>query len=164
MVGAEEPEATAELPGHSPIRPEEPPSRGMEQPEPAPQEPLLSEQLGRARTMAEVEALAREEREEEQERPVAPRAEKRVQQQQQEEGRAGDTRTKPPPAKKKKKMISLQAVLEEKPQQVPWPSLPVVVEEEVRGQRDGPARGAGGGSLRGADLCPPRRVASTREG
>ncbi|NWR54160.1 UT14A protein, partial [Bucorvus abyssinicus] len=133
LVGAEEPEAVAELLGHSPICPEELVSAGMEQPEPAQEEPMLSEQLGRVRTMEEVEALAQEERAEEQERPVAPRVEKRVQQEE-EEGRAGDTCTKKPPAKKKKKkMISLQAVLEGKPQQVQCPSLPVVVEEEEGG-------------------------------
>ncbi|NXS50556.1 UT14A protein, partial [Balaeniceps rex] len=131
-VGADETEAVSELPGTSPIHPicaEEQASLGIEQPPPAQEEILLSEQLGRVRTMEDVEALASEERVEEQEKPVAPRAEKRAQQQ--EEGRSGDRRAKKPPAKKK--IISLQAVLEGKSQEVQCPSLPVVVEEEEGG-------------------------------
>ncbi|NXW55660.1 UT14A protein, partial [Eurystomus gularis] len=140
---ADETEAVAELPGDSPVHPisaEEQAGVGIEQPEQAQEEILLSEQLHRVRTMEDVEALASEEHVEEQEqlvcpRPeksVAPRAEKRVQQ---EEGRAGDKHSKKPPAKKKKKkkMISLQAVLAGKPQEAQCPSLPVVVEEEEGG-------------------------------
>ncbi|XP_010079424.1 PREDICTED: U3 small nucleolar RNA-associated protein 14 homolog A-like, partial [Pterocles gutturalis] len=65
--------------------------------------------------------------------PEGQGAEERAQQQ--EEGRAGDWHAKKPPAKKKKKkkMISLQAVLAGKPQEVPCPNLPVVVEEEEGG-------------------------------
>ncbi|KAF1485246.1 hypothetical protein FQV08_0011697, partial [Pygoscelis antarcticus] len=131
-VGADEMEAVSELPGDSPIHAvctEELASLGTEQPPQAQEEILLSEQLGRARTMEDVEALASEERVEEQEKPAAARAEERVQQQ--EEGRAGDRRAKKPPAKKK--IISLQAVLAGKCQEVQCPSLPVVVEEEEGG-------------------------------
>ncbi|NWU54961.1 UT14A protein, partial [Dromas ardeola] len=132
-IGADETEAVAELPGNSPIHlvcAEEQTSLGIEQPAQAQEETLLSEQLGRVRTMEDVEALASEERVEEQEKPTAPRAEKRVQQQ--EEGRAGDECDKKPPAKKKK-MISLRAVLAGKSQEAQCPSLPVVVEEEEGG-------------------------------
>ncbi|NXQ95116.1 UT14A protein, partial [Sagittarius serpentarius] len=131
-VGADETEAVSELPGDSPIHPicaEEQASLGIERPPQAREEILLSEQLVRVRTMEDVEALAAEERVEEQEKPAAPRAEKRVQQQ--EEGRAGARPAKKPPAKKK--MISLQAVLAGKSQEVQCPSLPVVVEEEEGG-------------------------------
>ncbi|XP_076203674.1 U3 small nucleolar RNA-associated protein 14 homolog A [Aptenodytes patagonicus] len=129
--GADEMEAVSELPGDSPIHAvcaEEPASLGIEQPPQAQEEILLSEQLRRARTMEDVEALASEERVEEQEKPAAARAEERVRQQ--EEGRAGDRRAKKPPAKK---IISLQAVLAGKCQEVQCPSLPVVVEEEEGG-------------------------------
>ncbi|XP_072733420.1 U3 small nucleolar RNA-associated protein 14 homolog A isoform X1 [Ciconia boyciana] len=131
-VGADETEAVSELPGDSPVHPvcaEEQASLGIEQPPRAQEEILLSEQLGRVRTMEDVEALASEERVEEQEKPAAARAEKRAQQQ--EKGKAGDTRAKKPPAKKK--IISLQAVLAGKSQEVQCPSLPVVVEEEEGG-------------------------------
>ncbi|KAF1537610.1 hypothetical protein FQV10_0012022, partial [Eudyptes schlegeli] len=127
--GADEMEAVSELPGDSPVCAEEPASLGVEQPPQAQEEVLLSEQLGRARTMEDVEALASEERVEEQEKPAAARAEERVRQQ--EEGRGGDRRAKKPPAKKK--IISLQAVLAGKCQEVQCPSLPVVVEEEEGG-------------------------------
>ncbi|NXF56149.1 UT14A protein, partial [Oceanites oceanicus] len=130
--GADETEAVSELPEDSPIHPvcaEERPSLGIEQPLQDQEEILLSEKLGRVRTMEDIEALASEEPVEEQEKPAAARAEKRVQQQ--EEGRAGDRRANKPPAKKK--MISLQAVLAGKPQEVQCPSLPVVMEEEEGG-------------------------------
>ncbi|NXE85665.1 UT14A protein, partial [Cochlearius cochlearius] len=132
-VGADEMEAVSEPPGDSPIQPvcaEEPVSLGIEQPPQAQEQILLSEQLVRVRTMEDIEALASEERAEEQEKPPAARAEKRVQQQ--EQGRAGDRRAKKPPAKKKK-IISLQAVLSGKSQEVQCPGLPVVVEEEEGG-------------------------------
>ncbi|XP_010565410.1 U3 small nucleolar RNA-associated protein 14 homolog A [Haliaeetus albicilla] len=130
--GADEREAVSELPGDSPVHPvcaEEQASLGIEQPPQVQEEILLSEQLGRVRTMEDVEALASEEHVEEQEKPAATRAEKRVQQQ--EEGRAENGRAKKPPAKKK--MISLQAVLSGKSQEVQCPSLPVVMEEEEGG-------------------------------
>ncbi|XP_075576644.1 U3 small nucleolar RNA-associated protein 14 homolog A [Pelecanus crispus] len=131
--GADETEAASELPGTSPIHPvcaeEQQASLGMEQPAPGQEEILLSEQLCRVRTMEDVEALASEECVEEQEKPAAARAETRAQQR--EEGRAGDKRAKKPPAKKK--IISLQAVLSGKSQEVQCPSLPVVVEEEEGG-------------------------------
>ncbi|NXW47606.1 UT14A protein, partial [Nyctiprogne leucopyga] len=130
-VGAAEVGAVSQLPGDSPIHPvcaEERVSPGLKQPPQAQEQILLSEQLGRVRTMEDVEALASEERVEEQEKPAAPKAEKRVQQQQQEEGRARDRRAKKPSTKKK--IISLQAVLAGKPQEVQCPSLPVLVEEE----------------------------------
>ncbi|NXL64521.1 UT14A protein, partial [Chordeiles acutipennis] len=135
-VGAGEAGVVSELPGDSPIHSvcaEERASAGLEQPPQAQEQILLWEQLGRAQTMEEVEALASEERVEEQEKQTATKAEKRVQQQQQqqqqeEEGRARDRRAKKPPAKKK--IINLQAVLAGKCQEVQCPSLPVVVEEE----------------------------------
>ncbi|KAM9269907.1 U3 small nucleolar RNA-associated protein 14 homolog A [Cariama cristata] len=130
--GADETEAVSELPEDRPIHPvcaEEQASVGIAQPPQAEEEILLSEQLVRVRTMEDVEALASEERVEEQEKPATARAEKRVQQP--EEGRAGDKCAKKPPAKKK--IISLQAVLAGKPQEVQCPSLPVVMEEEEGG-------------------------------
>lgn len=134
-VGADEAETVSEPPGDSPIQPicaEEPASPGIEQPPQAQEEILLSEQLRRVQTMEDVEALASEERAEEQEKPPAARAEKQVQQQ--EQGKAGDRHAKNAPAKKKKKkIISLQAMLAGKSQEVQCPSLPVVVEEEVSG-------------------------------
>ncbi|NWH80694.1 UT14A protein, partial [Piaya cayana] len=136
-AGADETEAVSELLGDSPVPPvcvEEQASLGMEQPPLAQEETLLSEQLNRVRTMEDVEALASEEHVAEQEKPAAARAKKRVQQQQ-EEGRAGNKLAKKPPAKKKK-IISLQAVLAGKPQEVPCSSLPVVVEEEEDGGVD----------------------------
>ncbi|NXE13827.1 UT14A protein, partial [Lophotis ruficrista] len=144
-VGAGEREAVPELPVSPapPVCAEEQASAGPEQPPRAREEMLLSEQLRRARTMEDMEALASEERvaepeervaepEErvaEPEEPAAPRAEKRARRQ--EEGRGGDERPRKPPAKKK--MISLQAVLAGKAQEVQCPSLPVVVEEEDGG-------------------------------
>lgn len=141
-VGADEAEAVSELLGDGPIPTicaEEQASAGIEQPPQAQEEILLSEQLGQARTMEDVEALASEEHGEEPEKPAAARAEKQVQQQ--EKGRAGDRRAKKPPAKKK--IISLQAMLAETSQEVQCPSLPVVVEEEV--SRTGRSLGPGAG-------------------
>lgn len=100
---------------------------GLKQPPQAQEDVLLSEQLRRVQSMADVDALASEEHVEEQEKPMATRVKKQVEQQ--EEGRAGDGCAKKPPAKKK--IISLQAVLAGKPQEVQCPSLPMVVEEEV---------------------------------
>ncbi|NXU14928.1 UT14A protein, partial [Pardalotus punctatus] len=90
---------------------------------------LLSEQLHRMQTMEDLESLAKEELVEEQEKLVAPRAGKRAQRQ--EEGRTGDRHTKKTPAKRK--IISLEAVLDGKPQEMDCPSLPVVLEEEEGG-------------------------------
>lgn len=107
---------------------------GLEQPPQAQEDILLSEQLHRVRSMEDVDALASEEHVEEQEKPMAARVEKPMatraekQVQQQEEGRAGNGCAKKPPAKK---IISLQAVLAGKPQEVQCPSLPMVMEEEV---------------------------------
>ncbi|NXD86322.1 UT14B protein, partial [Halcyon senegalensis] len=146
-IGAAETEAVPEPLEASPVPPvcaEEQPSVGIEQPEQAQEEILLSEQLGRVRTMEDLEALAQQEPLEEQrlvapraeepvasgaEKPSAARAAKRVQR---EEGRAGDKRAKKPPAKKKK-VISLQAMLAGKPQELQCPSLPMVIEEEEGG-------------------------------
>ncbi|NXN22542.1 UT14A protein, partial [Nycticryphes semicollaris] len=131
-VGADEPDADADLPGDSPIHPvcaEERASLGVEQLPQEQEETLLSEQLGRVQTMEDVEALASKEHVEEQEKPAAPRAEKPAQQQ--EKGRAGEKCDKKPAAKKK--MISLQAVLAGKSQEAQCPSLPVVMEEEEGG-------------------------------
>ncbi|XP_064319584.1 U3 small nucleolar RNA-associated protein 14 homolog A isoform X1 [Phalacrocorax carbo] len=133
-VGADETEAVPELPGDGPIQPvcaEEQASTGIEQPSQAQEEILLSEQLGRVRTMEDVEALASGEPVEEQEKPAAARAEKQVQQQQEESRASGGRRARKPPAKKK--IISLQAMLSGKTQEVQFSSLPVVVEEEDGG-------------------------------
>lgn len=139
-----------------------------EQPQQAQEEEiLLSEQLGRVQTMEDVEALASEEHVEEQkvlpaprvEKPAATRAKKRVQQQ--EESRAGDKHDRKPPAKKKK-MISLQAVLSRKAQDVQCPSMPVVVEEEV--SRTGLSLVPGWVQYREVTLLPSRKVAWTKEG
>ncbi|XP_064319585.1 U3 small nucleolar RNA-associated protein 14 homolog A isoform X2 [Phalacrocorax carbo] len=132
--GADETEAVPELPGDGPIQPvcaEEQASTGIEQPSQAQEEILLSEQLGRVRTMEDVEALASGEPVEEQEKPAAARAEKQVQQQQEESRASGGRRARKPPAKKK--IISLQAMLSGKTQEVQFSSLPVVVEEEDGG-------------------------------
>ncbi|NXW68916.1 UT14A protein, partial [Hirundo rustica] len=126
------PLACAEELGDSPVPPacaEELVSAGLEPPPQAQEQLLLSEQLHRVQTLEDMERLAKEELVEEQEKLVAPRAGKQAQQQ--EEGRAGDKRTKKTPAKKK--MISLEAVLDGKPQEVDCPSLPVVLEEEEGG-------------------------------
>ncbi|NXB79513.1 UT14A protein, partial [Donacobius atricapilla] len=118
--------------GDSPVPPacaEELVSTGLEPPLQAQEQLLLSEQLRRVQTMEDVESLAKEELVEEQEKQVAPRTGKRAQQQ--EKGRAGDKHTRKTPAKKK--MISLEAVLDGKPQEMDCPSLPVVLEEEEGG-------------------------------
>ncbi|NXB48387.1 UT14A protein, partial [Leucopsar rothschildi] len=124
--------ACAENLGDSPVPPvcaEELVSPGPEPPPQAQEQLLLSEQLHRVRTMEDVENLAKEEPVEEQEKLVAPRAGKRAKQQ--EEGRAGDRHTKKTPAKRK--MISLEALLDGKPQEMDCSSLPVVLEEEEGG-------------------------------
>ncbi|XP_009070326.1 PREDICTED: U3 small nucleolar RNA-associated protein 14 homolog A-like, partial [Acanthisitta chloris] len=126
--GADEMEGTAEQPGDSPVPAvcaEEPVSAGLEPPPQA----LLSEQLRRVQTMEDVEALASEEHVEEQEKPTASRVEKQAQRQ--EEGKAGDRHAREAPAKKK--IISLEAVLDGKPQELDCPSLPIVMEEEEGG-------------------------------
>ncbi|KAM9227052.1 U3 small nucleolar RNA-associated protein 14 homolog A [Leptosomus discolor] len=139
--GAGETEAAPEpKPEDSPVLPvcaEEPVSAGAEQPPRAQEETLLSERLGRARTLEDMEALASEARGEELEEPAAAGAEERVQRPE-EGGRAAGgaaRRAKNPPAKKKKKqqLISLRAVLAGKPQEAQCPSLPLVVEEEEGG-------------------------------
>ncbi|XP_065499204.1 U3 small nucleolar RNA-associated protein 14 homolog A [Caloenas nicobarica] len=139
--GADETEAVSELPGDSPIHPicaeEEQASMRLKQPPQAQEDILLSEQLRRVQSMEDVDALASEEHVEEQEKPMAARSEKpmatraKKQVQQQEEGRAGNGCAKKPPAKKK--IISLQAVLAGKPQEVQCPSLPMVMEDEEGG-------------------------------
>ncbi|NWY48713.1 UT14A protein, partial [Sylvia atricapilla] len=116
----------------SPVPPdcaEELVSTPLELPPEAQEQLLLSEQLHRVQTMEDLESLAKEELVEEQEKLVARRPRKRAQQQ--EEGRTGDKRTKKTPAKRK--MISLEAVLDGKPQEMDCPSLPVVLEEEEGG-------------------------------
>ncbi|NWV06402.1 UT14A protein, partial [Ptilonorhynchus violaceus] len=130
--GSPIPPACAEEPGDSPVPPvcaEELVSVGLEPPPQAQEQLLLSEQLRRVQTMEDVESLAKEEPVEEQEKPVAPRAGKRAQRQ--EDGTAGDRHAKKTPAKRK--MISLEAVLDGKPQEMDCPSLPVVLEEEEGG-------------------------------
>ncbi|NXA84564.1 UT14A protein, partial [Thryothorus ludovicianus] len=126
------PLGSAEELGDNPVPPgcsEELRSSGLEPPPQAQEQLLLSEQLRRIQTMEDVESLAKEEIVEEQEKLVALRAEKRAQQQ--EEGRAGVRHTKKTTAKRK--MISLEAVLDRKPQEMDCPSLPVVLEEEEGG-------------------------------
>ncbi|NWT56745.1 UT14A protein, partial [Erythrocercus mccallii] len=144
-VDADETEASAEQLRDSPVPPacveelgdspsppvcaEELASAGLELPPQAQEQLLLSEQLHRVQTMEDMESLAKEELVEEQEKLVAPRAGKRAQQQ--EEGRTGDKHTKKTLAERK--MISLEAVLDGKPQEMDCPSLPVVLEEEEGG-------------------------------
>ncbi|NXH00222.1 UT14A protein, partial [Loxia leucoptera] len=131
-VGTDETESGAEQPRDSPVPPvcaEELVSAGPEPPPQAQEQLLLSEQLHRVQTMEDVESLAKEELVEEQEKLVTLRAGKQAQQQ--EEGRAGDRHTKKAPAKRK--MISLEAVLDGKPQEMDCPSLPVVLDEEEGG-------------------------------
>ncbi|XP_041896042.1 U3 small nucleolar RNA-associated protein 14 homolog A isoform X2 [Corvus kubaryi] len=126
------PPVCAEELGDSPVPPvcvEELVGVGLEQPPQAQEQLLLSEQLRRVQTMEDVESLAKEELVEEQEKAVAPRAGKRAQRQ--EEGRAGDRHSRKTPAKRK--MISLEAVLDGKPQEMDCSSLPVVLEEEEGG-------------------------------
>ncbi|NXQ19786.1 UT14A protein, partial [Peucedramus taeniatus] len=112
-----------------PVSAEELVSTGLEPPPQAQEQLLLSEQLCHVQTMEDVESLAKEELVEEHKKLVALRAGKRAQQQ--EEGRAAERHTKKAPAKKK--MISLEAVLDGKPQEIDCPSLPVVLEEEEGG-------------------------------
>ncbi|NXC32774.1 UT14A protein, partial [Campylorhamphus procurvoides] len=131
-ASAHETEAGAEQPGDSPVPPvcaEKPVSTELELPPQAKEQLLLLEQLHRVQTMEDVEGLAKEESVEEQEKPATPRAGKQVQKQ--EECRAGDRRAKKTTAKKK--MISLEAVLNGKPQEMECSSLPVVLEEEEGG-------------------------------
>ncbi|NXH40996.1 UT14A protein, partial [Dicaeum eximium] len=104
-------------------------SAALELPLQAQEQLLLSEQLCHVQTMEHVESLAKEELVEGQEKLVAPRTGKRAQHQ--EEGRAGDRHTKKQSAKRK--MISLEAVLDRKPQEMDCPGLPVVLEEEEGG-------------------------------
>ncbi|NXR54912.1 UT14A protein, partial [Hippolais icterina] len=143
-VGADETEASAEQPRDSPVPPacakelgdspvppvcaKELVSTGLELPPQAQEQLLLSEQLHHMQTMEDLESLAEEELVEEQEKLVA-RAGKQAQQQ--VEGRAEDKRTRKTPGKRK--MISLEAVLDGKPQEMDCPSLPVVLEEEEGG-------------------------------
>uniref|UniRef100_A0A8C3QPP6 UT14A protein n=1 Tax=Cyanoderma ruficeps TaxID=181631 RepID=A0A8C3QPP6_9PASS len=126
------PPTCAEELGSSPVPPtcaEELVRTALEPPPQAQEQLLLSEQLCRVQTMEDVESLAKEEVVEEQEKLVARRPGKRAQQQ--KEGRAGDKHTKKTPAKRK--VISLEAVLDGKPQEMDCPSLPVVLEEEEGG-------------------------------
>ncbi|XP_050166767.1 U3 small nucleolar RNA-associated protein 14 homolog A isoform X2 [Myiozetetes cayanensis] len=154
-----ETETSAERPGDTPIPPvcvEEPVSTGLEPPPQAQEQLLLSEQLHRVQTMEDVEGLAKEEPVEEQEKPVAPRAGKQVQQQ--EERRAGDRHAKK--TTDKKKMISLEAVLDGKPQEMDCPSLPVVLEEEEGGiDQRGMITEAFAGDDVVADFCREKRKA-----
>ncbi|NXY38715.1 UT14A protein, partial [Pomatorhinus ruficollis] len=126
------PPACAEELGDSPVPPacdEELVSAALEPLPQAQEQLLLSEQLCRVQTMEDVESLAKEELVEDQEKLVAPRPGKRAHQQ--NKGRAGDKHTKKTPTKRK--MISLEAVLDGKPQEMDCLSLPVVLEEEEGG-------------------------------
>ncbi|NXP01710.1 UT14A protein, partial [Certhia brachydactyla] len=151
-AGADETEASTEQPRDSPVHPtcakelgdnpaspgcaEELGNAGLEPSPQAQEQLLLSERLCRVQTIEDMENLAKEELVEEQEKLVeeqkklvAPRVRKRAQQQ--EEGRAGDKHIKKTAAKKK--MISLETVLDRKPQEMDCSSLPVVLEEEEGG-------------------------------
>ncbi|NXK79298.1 UT14A protein, partial [Amazona guildingii] len=131
--GESESWAVSEPPGAIPIPlicAEAEVSGGMELPAGAQEEVLLSQQLGRARTMEDVEALASEEPEAREGQPAAAGGEKGAQRQQ-EEGRAGARPARKPAAQKQ--LISLQAVLEGRAQEVQCPSLPVLLEEEEGG-------------------------------
>ncbi|NXK41972.1 UT14A protein, partial [Piprites chloris] len=158
-VGAGKTEASAKWLGDSPIPPvcaEEPVSMGLEPPPQAQEQLLLSEKLQRVQTVEDVEDLAKEEPVEEQEKPVAPRAGKRVQQR--EERRAGDRHAKK--TTDKKKMISLEAVLDGKPQEMDCTSLPVVLEEEEGGiDQRGMITEAFAGDDVVTDFCQEKRKA-----
>ncbi|NWI09888.1 UT14A protein, partial [Crypturellus soui] len=133
-VGADQTEEVSRLPGDISIDPtctEEQACVGIEQTSQAQEEVLLLEQPNRVRTMEDIEALASEERAEEQEMPVAAGTEKRVRQQKEDRMETG--RTKKPRKARKKETISLQAVLSGKPQEAQCPSLPMAVEEEEGG-------------------------------
>ncbi|XP_044887357.1 U3 small nucleolar RNA-associated protein 14 homolog A isoform X2 [Mauremys mutica] len=97
---------------------------GVEQPAQGPEEPLLSEQLGRRCTLEEIDALGQEEGAEEQERPWPTR----TLQKSEEEGSAGGGHV----AKKapKQKMINLQAVLAGESHVIQCPAQPVSVQDE----------------------------------
>lgn len=97
---------------------------GVEQPAQGPEEPLLSEQLGRRCTLEEIDALGQEEGAEEQERPWPTR----TLQKSEEEGSAGGGQV----AKKapKQKMINLQAVLAGESHVIQCPAQPVSVQDE----------------------------------
>ncbi|XP_057253960.1 U3 small nucleolar RNA-associated protein 14 homolog A [Pezoporus wallicus] len=135
-------EAVSEPPGDIPIPlicREAEVSAGIELPTDAQEEVLLLQQLGRARTMEDVEALASEERVEEPQQavagagaqqPAAAGAEMGAQRQP-EEGRAGARPARKPASQKQ--LISLQAVLEGRAQEARCPSLPVLLEEEEGG-------------------------------
>ncbi|CAM2120255.1 U3 small nucleolar RNA-associated protein 14 homolog A [Caretta caretta] len=97
---------------------------GVEQPAQGPEGPLLSEQLGRRRTLEEIDALGQEEGAEEQERPWPTG----TLQESEEEGSAGGGRTvrKAP----KQKMINLQAVLAGESHVIQCPAQPISVQDE----------------------------------
>ncbi|CAM4601072.1 unnamed protein product [Lepidochelys olivacea] len=97
---------------------------GVEQPAQGPEGPLLSEQLGRRRTLEEIDALGQEEGAEEQERPWPTG----TLQESEEEGSAGGGHTvrKAP----KQKMINLQAVLAGESHVIQCPAQPISVQDE----------------------------------
>ncbi|CAM5139955.1 unnamed protein product [Eretmochelys imbricata] len=97
---------------------------GVEQPAQGPEGPLLSEQLGRRRTLEEIDALGQEEGAEEQERPWPTG----TLQESEEEGSAGGgcTARKAP----KQKMINLQAVLAGESHVIQCPAQPISVQDE----------------------------------
>ncbi|CAM4625086.1 unnamed protein product [Caretta caretta] len=97
---------------------------GVEQPAQGPEGPLLSEQLGRRRTLEEIDALGQEEGAEEQERPWPTG----TLQESEEGGSAGGGRTvrKAP----KQKMINLQAVLAGESHVIQCPAQPISVQDE----------------------------------
>ncbi|XP_043348295.1 U3 small nucleolar RNA-associated protein 14 homolog A isoform X2 [Dermochelys coriacea] len=115
---AEEPHLFGELPSNVQMGP------GVEQPAQEPEGPLLSEQLGRRRTLEEIDALGQEEGAEEQERPWPTG----TLQESEEEGSAGSGRT----ARKapKQKMINLQAVLAGESHVIQCPAQPISVQHE----------------------------------
>ncbi|NXT63216.1 UT14A protein, partial [Chaetops frenatus] len=131
-------------------------STELESPPQAQEQLLLLEQLHRVQTMEDVESLAKEELVQEQEKPVASRAGKQAQWQ--DKGKAGDKHTKKTPDKRK--MISLEAVLDGKPQDMDCPSLPVVLEEEEGGiEQRGMITEAFAGDDVVADFCQEKRKA-----
>ncbi|KFP05667.1 U3 small nucleolar RNA-associated protein 14 B, partial [Calypte anna] len=130
VPGADEAEAVSELAGDSlvpPVPAKELTSAGVEQSSRAQEQILLSGQLSRVQTVEDMEALASEERVEEQEQQ-----EKRVEEEPgEQQEKPGGRPAKKPPAKRK--MISLEAVMSGKLQELQCPVLPVVVEEEEGG-------------------------------
>ncbi|XP_062997948.1 U3 small nucleolar RNA-associated protein 14 homolog A [Elgaria multicarinata webbii] len=106
-------------------------------PSPAPEGPLLSENLERLRTLEDMEALEPEDIPEEGMVPAGKDAEIKQPTEAEPSPQAGDS--KPPASKKKAKrklLIDLKAVLADAPHAVRCPLVPAAVEEELETDTD----------------------------